>query len=382
MTAPPSQKFRQISFTLSGTPGGDGDAQFSFIIRPEELTHTEPSRMSVQQTLGGAWLDSFGAGVSTITLSGHNGWRGGALVSGEDLFFSLRAACFVGWHEARADAIAAGNDPDTVKLYFTDNLDDITAVVAPVSFTLHRSKSSPLLIRYQIELKVLADASESKSIFDQIIDGLSNPLRWLASVTGLGTIINQIQTYLTIGQAVFGAAVGAVRQFVNIGVQLIGSISDIAAEVRGVFSDSTAGILTIGISYSRAASTAFQVLADDDTLSDNDRLPLMAMASAFNGAACSMANGFDLIPSYDDFSSLRGESTCSSTAGGDPPSIFTVAGANPFAYLFPASGAPVIVTADASQALAALQGDPLAMQGQQAIVTDLMRRAAVGVTVS
>ena len=43
--------------------------------------------------------------------------------------------------------------------FLTEQVSDgITAIVAPVSFKLHRSKTSPLLIRYQIELVVLDDA--------------------------------------------------------------------------------------------------------------------------------------------------------------------------------------------------------------------------------
>jgi hypothetical protein len=161
MPAPPSQTYRQIGFSLQGAPGGP--VEFNFGLRPEELTVTEPSRLTVQQTLGGAWADSFGVGVSTITLSGTNGWRGGLLSSGEELFRQLQTTCFTGWHQARADAIAQGQDPDDIELYFTDSLDDIAVVVAPESFQLRRSKTSPLLMRYQIKLLVLGGAKSMKS---------------------------------------------------------------------------------------------------------------------------------------------------------------------------------------------------------------------------
>lgn len=379
MTAPPSQTQRQIGFSLQGGPGPP--IEFNFNIRPEELTIQEPSRLTVQQTIGGAWADSFDEGVTTITLAGHCGWRGGILVSGEDLFMTLRDTCFGGWHRARADAVAQGQDPDTIRLYFTDNLDSISSIVAPRSFTLRRSKTSPLLIRYSIQLLVLGPADSPLNPFDEIIDALSNPLRWLAAKLGLTQIIAQIDRYVGLGRAVFGAAAAAITNFVNVGVQLIASIADISGQVQGLF---TGAILDIGITYSRAASTAFSVLADDDTLSDTEKLPVAQLASAFNSAACSMSNGFDQIDIFPSYAAMRGASTCSSTGGGDPASVFTVQDVSAFRYAVPSTPQPVAVTNDGWAALLALgfRPDPVAMRGQQATVSDLMRRAGSGVTVT
>ena len=71
---PPRQRFRRLGFYLEGGPGGD--VRFDFAVRPEDLQRQEPPRLMVNQTLGGAWAGAFGRGVSTITLSGHPGWRG------------------------------------------------------------------------------------------------------------------------------------------------------------------------------------------------------------------------------------------------------------------------------------------------------------------
>lgn len=379
MTAPPSQTFRQIGFSLQGAPGGDAD--FNFGLRPEELTVSEPSRLTAQQTLGGAWADSFDRGIATITLAGHNGWRGGLLSSGEDLFLQLRATCFTGWHQARADAIAQGQDPDSVLLYFTDSLDDIASIVAPESFTLHRSKTSPLLMRYSIKLLVLGPADGPESIVDEIINGLSNPLRWLAAKLGLTQIVAQINRYVGLGRAVFGAAAAAITNFVNVGVQLFTSIADIAGQLQGQFSGA---ILSIGITYATAAATGFAVLADDATLSDSELLPLAQLSSAFVDAACSMSNGFNQIDAFPDYAAMRGASTCSSTGGGDPASVFTVQDVSAFAYVFPSGTPAVQVTDDAAAAMVVLttQSDPLTLRGQQPAVADLMRRIGAGVAVT
>lgn len=156
--APPLQIGRPIGF--AGTGGN-----FEFIIRPEELTRFEPSRLAVQQTLGGAWIDGFDRGIITIKIQGHTGWRGAAPVgagsftatSGIEQFNKLRANSFINWHAERARIVAGGGDPNQVELIFIDTLNGYTDLVAPKSFTLRRSKSRPLLMQYSIEMLVLQD---------------------------------------------------------------------------------------------------------------------------------------------------------------------------------------------------------------------------------
>lgn len=192
---PPSQRFRQIGFALDGGPGEL--LRFDLAIRPEDLTIAEMSRLTVQQTLGGAWADSFDRGLATITLSGTLGWRGSLLLSGEDAFKQLHDTLVLDWHQRRRDAIGQGTDPTEVQLTFIDTLDDATFIVAPQQFSLRRSRSAPLLMRYQIRLLALADADAPSGLLDQISRALSNPLRWLSGVTGLGGVVSTLQGYLT-----------------------------------------------------------------------------------------------------------------------------------------------------------------------------------------
>jgi hypothetical protein len=376
---PPDQSLRQIGFLLTGAPAGD--FQFVFGLRPEDLTVHEPSRLTVQQTLGGAWADSFDIGITTITLAGHCGWRGGTYLSGEELFQGLRDTVFQAWHDGRADAIQQGQDPDTVSLYFTDSLDGISVIVAPRSFQLRRSKSSPLLMRYQINLLVLDQADGPDFEDDAIVAALSNPMRWLAAADGLTNAALLILRYETLALGAFGSAAAAIRNFVGIGVAIINSVADTARAVIGQFTALEGAILSVGVQLCQAASNAFTVLAADITLTAEEILPMMALASAFNDAFCSMRNAFDLIGVFPDYAAMRGASSCSSTGGGDPASIFALQDVSPFGYVFP-SGAPMVsVTADAQAAMDSLQGDPLAYADQQSIVADLMRRTGQGISV-
>lgn len=385
---PPSQKYRQISFKLTG--GSADPLTFAFAMRPEELTVEEPLRVNVTQTLGGAWLDEFGRGLRTINLSGHNGWRGGLLLSGEDMFLSLRDTVLTQWADRRKAMVDQHQDPDQIKLYFTDNLDSITAVVAPLRFSLRRSKSQPLLIMYQIQLSVLADANEGGGIYDAIINALNDPLRWIAGQLGLQNVIQALQSVQAAVQAavaVVGAGLNlvtavpaAVRQFIQVGVGLLNQVIGIGATFSGLFSGLNAGLLSSTIGYARGGSNAFAVLASDPTLPAGDRLALMTASAAFNDAACNMANSYNTQQYYADYGALLGASGCSSTAGGDSPSAYTVGGYNPFEDLFTASAPPVLLSADGLNAIADLQGDPMLMTGNPARLADLMQRAAAGIS--
>src|SRR3546814_6347174 len=171
--APPaSQKadVRPISFMLDDLAFGTPPTSVDLAIRPEDLTRGDPSRMDVQQTLGGAWADNFGPGIPTINISGHTGWRRlvGSIGDGEARFQNLKSTVFDQWHLKRRDAVQAGRDPDLVQLVFSDALDGFTVVVAPMNFTLRRSKSRPLLYQYPIPLTVLDQNVNQTSFLSHI----------------------------------------------------------------------------------------------------------------------------------------------------------------------------------------------------------------------
>ena len=121
---PTSQLNRNIFFCLRDK-AKSGAVGHLMSVNPEDLTVTSPSRLAVQQTMGGAWVDNFGPGLRTITISGNTGWRA-KYDAGRDWaaeYASLHQEAFEGWHTQRALKVHAGNNPDDITMEFVDVLD-------------------------------------------------------------------------------------------------------------------------------------------------------------------------------------------------------------------------------------------------------------------
>ena len=112
MAAPTDQRagVRPISFLLDA--GGSLSDPVMLKVRPEDLTRTEPSRITVHQTLGrdrSGWADNFGAGLPTVTIAGHTGWRDtGTGEDGVKAFERLNTLVMQSYHAARQAAISVG----------------------------------------------------------------------------------------------------------------------------------------------------------------------------------------------------------------------------------------------------------------------------------
>ena len=155
-----NQRYLQISFVLVNH---DGPIDvLTLPIRPEELTRTEPSRVAVVNSLDGAWVDAFGRGLATLTITGNTGWGQMKRPEGGAQFEVLRDYFIHEWHVQRRAAIDKGLDPNEVRLIFVDALNNkYVADVVPTNFVLRRSKSQPLLFLYNITMVVVKEKAEN-----------------------------------------------------------------------------------------------------------------------------------------------------------------------------------------------------------------------------
>lgn len=329
---------RPISFVLHDTNANAQPIRVPLVIRPEDLTRNDTSRMSVNQTLSGAWVDSFGPGVSTVTISGHTGWGAGGRPDGFQAFQKLHTTVFDAWHKARADAANAGKDPDGVRLVFVDGLDGFTWVVAPQSFVLKRNKSRPLLSQYQISMVKLGDTVEETPKTIKPTPEAAQ-LAGLASLTGSINAINGFADNLK-GQiaSALGPIVNQVKAFVKLTGDVLSSVKQIVETGKSLVRSVTGPLLSVASGLCQAGRNIMATVSQVRSLPSFVKTEFMRVGSAFHNVHCLLRNVFQAKAPFPDYSSVFGASTCSSTAGGSSPSPFATAGANVFSEMFGDSG--------------------------------------------
>lgn len=324
-----------------------------FFIRPEELTRVEPSRLNTTQTLGGAWVDNFGPGLSTIQISGTTGWRMNPV--GEDwetAFMRLRAEVFTEWHKLRNNKIQMGLNPDSVKLIFADTLDNIAAVVAPQAFTLRRSKARPLLMQYNINLSIVSDRLSGS------FEGLMDEVTELMTELGLDSMartITDIQNYaVNANDWVQNTIVKPIQKFLMVTTRILNSVQNAVRTVGSV----VGSLATAARSIVQAGMNIFRTLGNVVGLPMLIKGQVMGIAALFGNAFCLLNNSFKSGRLIPDFSLVYGASTCSSTVGGSPLSSLHYQ--NPFGLMSSTSGSPISINQSASTSLSAvLKSDPV-----------------------
>ena len=382
MAAPTSQKadVRPISFVLeeSGAPL----LSLDLAIRPEDLTRQDPSRLSVVQTLGGAWGDDFGPGIGNITLSGTTGWRaGGGVADGEARFKQLRTAVFDEWHIRRAAARKAGKNPDAIALVLADSLNNTIDQVAPNSFTLRRSRSRPLLLQYQISLTVLGKGSsgldggggdvignggsgDDESLLDTIIASMSG------AIDRIGQLSKDIGSFIDRN---FTSYVGG---FITSAMAVFKKVTGLLSGGSSAFGAALAPLIGVAQLLSSAGATVMRTIRSSvNNIAGQNAFSLLA-ASFFN-IACALGR-LRRNRLFSDFSSLFGASNCSSTLGGRPISNFV--GFNTFAAVAPATAAPaVVVSSGATTSLQTLAAsDPVLAPLSTTVITGHLATIASG----
>lgn len=364
--APSSQKadVRPISFMLVDptSPQIISQAQtITLAIRPEELTRTDPSRLSVHQTLGGAWQDNFGPGIATISITGHTGWHrtqeGTQTPDGVDRWIALRKLIYVDWHARKQNAIKAGRDPDQVQLIFADALDQITSVVALPVVVLRRSKARPLLYQYQISMTVLSDIVGNPApgaTTPQFITNSPSDLQ-NASLTSAGISIGRITALASsIASAIDSTLLPLVTTFMLTTSALYNAVTTAV----GSASAAVSGLTSVAHVTAQVGLNVFRTVAAA-TNGTFEKATIMEVAAEYSNMLCLLVNGFNQQLFYEDYLALYGSSNCSSTNGGSPPSAY--ANKNPFLAVVPTNPLlPVTLSTDALTAMHAVAAnDPV-----------------------
>jgi hypothetical protein len=388
---PASQKAgdRPISFVLTDmTQASITPVKVTLIIRPEELTRTDVSRATVQQTLGGAWADDFGPGITSVSISGTTGWRGNATADGMGQFAILKQQVFTGWHQKRLSAVKAGNDPRGVELRFVDALDSTVDLVQPMNFVLRRSKSRPLLMQFNISMLVLSSGAYTAPPSTPTTPLASMLLSIQRLIAGAKNAVNFVN-----------GIVGQITSFMQTATSIFQSTSNLITAAEAV----PQSLLGSAQAMAQAGATMFATIAAIPANTTAQMAAAMSMASEFSNILCLLGNAVNTQQTYPDYTPLYGASNCSSTSGGSPVSpyaesnpFYAVVGApqNAAAPAASVSTAPVIavpavpiptvtVTPAAQQSLALINNsDPVLAPMPVAALGTAAATIAKGVTVS
>jgi hypothetical protein len=361
MTTPTDQRagVKPIAFALDDN--GVISEPVTLPIRPEDLTRSEPSRSAVHQTLGReimGWVDNFGPGLPTININGHTGWRtaAGSGLDGVQAFHALNDLVHVQYHKAKQRAVDTGIDPAAVKLIFVDMLDDFAVSVVPLQFSLKRSRSSPLLVRYNIAMQAISTEIDSVTVELPQTGNPSNGLLALdrsvkrleeyapeavdaAEEIGGGSFSDLVGGFIGLANDAFRAVVGFVRGINDLATSAASRVIGFASDLAGV-----------GLNLFRAMNAI-------RGLPTGILAQVSRVAAAFNELICIFANSLRPRPVYQDYNGLYGASNCSSTVGGRPYSPYE--NLNVFSRIVD-SGGSMSVSSEAATSISALKNmDPV-----------------------
>lgn len=370
---------RPISFILHDTTTGELPTKLDLVIRPEDLSRPDVSRATVHHTLGGAWADSWGAGIPSVNISGTTGWGQGGRENGLEQFLLLHHTVFNQWHVKRESAISNGFNPDDVKLIFCDELDEFTWVVLPSSFVLRRNKSRPLLAQYSISLQFLDDgvkfASAAESALLKDLLGAEGFGLFSKVKDSLQAALAKIKNFASKIKSAVGAVLGpiqkAVATFTALTATAVEFVQSAIGEGLGVVRSVTNPLVNIAGNLSRAAANVTNMISSGTSLPQMLKAEFQRVSSAFTNVFCLIKNALGGAGGMMDFSDLYGASTCSSTAGGRPLSPYDSA-KNPFPALMPVNSSPATVSSSAAQAINRLaSADVLSPPSMNALQADM-----------
>lgn len=358
---------RPISFVLQDPI--EGTKSIALIIRPEDLTRTEPSRMTVNQTLGNgpdvAWVDSFGPGLPQIQIAGTTGWRN---IAGDgdgiQKFKELNKLVMVDWHARRKRCVDTGRDPDSVKLIFIDALDGFSHVVAPQSFTLRRSKSRPLLMQYNIALQTVNTSVDS---IVSLLSAIEPDFLAELGLESLGDVISTITDAINeVTSFITGTIGGVVKSFLemthkvlNTVMKVVGTVKGAVDQVSGAFLGVARDVMMAGRNLFNALGAVMALPAYATQFGQYAKFRVMQLAGAYTNALCLFTNVFKMRRRFPDYGDWYGASNCSSTAGGSPLSPLRFI--NPFEAMVASSTTNAITVTT-----------PASLSIKQANVTDMV----------
>lgn len=143
------RKFYRYTFEIKDK--GRLEYRHTMFVNPSDASVEEPARVTITQTLGGAYVSNFGQGLFKVNLSGTTGFNArrnseGVLTDGYTEMQNFRRKLY-------RDFITR-KSPKKEMFWYNWETEEYYKVI-PEGFRLLQSKTEPLLFRYEIPLVCL-----------------------------------------------------------------------------------------------------------------------------------------------------------------------------------------------------------------------------------
>lgn len=157
---------RRLTFEI--TKNGSVIRSHTLTINPEELTQREPARTEIIQTIGGAYVEDWGAGLIEFTIRGTTGYRKrnieGRETDGFQEFKNLRSDIYR--YFLNPEGASKRDSKDSYALNFYNWEDGEYYQIHPKNFQLNRSKQRPLLYTYDFSFVCLRPLGQRTPLVD------------------------------------------------------------------------------------------------------------------------------------------------------------------------------------------------------------------------
>lgn len=365
--APPTDQragVRPISFLLQN--GGAFGAPVTLKIRPTDLTKTEPSRITVNQTLGRdvqGWADNFGAGLPSVVISGHTGWRSGGQsgMDGAQAFEQLNNLVVHDYHAAKQRAIDTGVDPATVKLLFIDMLDNFCWNVAPTTFVLRRSRSQPLLFNYNMTMQAISTNVDNPLKIMPLGMSVASGVLALGGLIGtLESMSSKIQGWMldaiALKDRLLAPLAASIKNFYDMSLRVFNAVNSAVSSAKSFISSTANSLIRMASDIAGVGINIFRTISSIASLPGYLKSAIMRVAGSFNEALCILKNSLKPRKIFEDYDGLYGASNCSSTSGGRQNSMYT----NMNAFTLMQENSPIMANNAAMNNISELnRGDPV-----------------------
>jgi len=308
----------------------------TLFINPEEFTVTEPARITVTQTKGGAFVDHFGQGLKQVTIRGTTGFNPPQplsyqeKISGHEHFIQLRKL-IRDWQDKAKDPATSKNHI----MRFYNWSDQEYWDVAVTQFTLLRAVGRPLLYQYTIVMTVLQDMEKSVRtmdtgfeevpIFDYLLDPerrvpivaaklgnetnyLNNIFNKLMDITGLSSGTQTWGPLIAKGAEVFDTVSGVYRTITSV----IQEVDDVTRTL-GMYVDGVTSFINTPFESIQNTSDRIEDIIDD--LCAVSDIPHELVRSLREMICALRALPSVLFSGFTNPSLFEGNSNCGATLG-------------------------------------------------------------------